>query len=440
MGKFNIKIGVVCLARQTFDYRAASTVYEHALKEMAKIENLTICAIEELVISKSDAQDAAQKLLQEDVDGVAIISGTFHLGHLALMIHRKINKPSLLWGFNELPYNGGKIRLNSVCGVNLNASNLYKAGYDDYSVHLGDEIDESWIDALRMKVILEKKNIGLAGFRADGFFNLAPDEMRNYNEAGVLVDHFELEEMFSFEPEKKEVDAALIEVKEIFDCSDVSEEQVFKVARLCATVNYFLTEKGIDALAIRCWPEYANNYGISPCAMMSILQAKGQILACEGDVEGSMTMLGVSALGVEAPFLADLSQVNIKQDFALMWHCGVAPASLWDKKSIRSLDTYFAGGKGVTADFVLKSGKINIIRFDSARGKTRVLIGRGEALPADKELKGTFAKVRYENHISEVLDVVTTTGVAHHVIMIYGEYLDTFRRFARLMNWEVIEV
>ena len=34
---------------------------------------------------------------------------------------------------------GGKIRLNSVCGVNLDASNLYKAGVRNYCHALGDD-------------------------------------------------------------------------------------------------------------------------------------------------------------------------------------------------------------------------------------------------------------------------------------------------------------
>ncbi|WDC85307.1 hypothetical protein PL321_07655 [Caloramator sp. mosi_1] len=98
-----------------------------------------------------------------------IISGTFHLGHLALILNKEIRKPILLWAFNELPYNGGKIRLNSVCGVNLNASNLYKSGCDNFICIVSDRIDTEWIDALRMKKALEDAHIGLVGYNAHGF-------------------------------------------------------------------------------------------------------------------------------------------------------------------------------------------------------------------------------------------------------------------------------
>lgn len=440
MSKFKVTIGVVCLARDTYDYKAAKEIYMSAQKDMESIENVNWVFIPELVISKEDAKNTANRMLEEKVDAIAIISGTFHLGHLALIIDRIVQKPVLLWAFNELPYNGGKIRLNSVCGVNLNSSNLYKAGNNNFYSIVDNKIDENWIDAIRMKTVLEKSHIGITGFRADGFFNLGVDELKNYSETGVLLDHYELNDMFAAKVSEEEINSQKKEVKELFDCSGVTDDQVTKVARLCRTTEKFLEDNKLDALAVRCWPEYARDYGISPCAMMSILQSYGKILACEGDVEGAMTMLAAKAIGAETPFLADLSQVNFEEDYALMWHCGVAPANLWDNHSVRSLDTYFAGGKGVTAGFVLKSGKVNIIRIDSARGKVRVFIAKGEALPMEKQLTGTYAKVKFESSIKNLLNVVTSTGVAHHVAMVYGEYMDTFKLFAKVMQWEVIEV
>ena len=435
-----ITLGVVCLARTTFDWEEAGRIYRRTREEMeTNIPEIDWVFIDDLVIEVEDAQKAGARLQAGNVDGVVIISGTFHLGHLALIIDRAVRKPVLLWAFNELPYNGGKIRLNSVCGVNLNASNLYKAGNDCYSCIVSDSIDTKWIDALRIKTALERAHFGLVGFRAHGFFNLAPDELRNFNEAGVLLDHYEIADMFERGVPEAEIAKEEERVRSLFNCSQVSSDQVRKVARLCATARDFLAANRLDAVAVRCWPEYAAKYGIAPCAMMSVLQSFGNILTCEGDVEGSMSMLAMKAVGVETPFLADLSQIDFKENFALMWHCGVAPVNLWDKQCECSLDTYFAGGRGVTADFVMKSGPVNIVRIDSARGKTRVFIARGEALPMEKLLKGTYAKVRFERHVGELLETVTSTGVAHHVSMAYGEYLAVFRKFAKMMGWEVIE-
>lgn len=433
-----VNIGVVCLARTTFDYMAAKEIYEDIKKDLRKIQQVNLSFIDELVIEVQDAKKAAEELASKNVDAVVVISGTFHLGHLVLELDKVIRRPILLWGLNELPYNGGKIRLNSVCGVNLNASNLFKAGNDQYYSIISDTIDENWIDAIRIKTALEKAHIGLAGFRAHGFFNLGIDELNSFNETGMLLDHYELSDIFNAQVTEDEVNIMKEKLLKTFEVSGVTELQVQKVSELSAKIQKFVDSNKLSGLAIRCWPEFAATFGIAPCAAMSLLQSQDYILGCEGDVEGTMSMIAHKAIGAETPFLADLSQVDLKEDFALMWHCGVAPCNLWDGSCIRSLDTYFAGGKGVTADFVMKSGEVSILRLDSARGKQRIFMQKGIGIPMEKLLKGTYVKVKFENHIKDVLDKVVYTGVAHHVSLVYGDYTKPFEILSRIKGWEVI--
>lgn len=437
--KQRVKIGVVCLTRTTYEYKTAQKMYHQTIAELQKIQGVDYYFEQECVIETEDAQASAKRILGENVDGLVIISGTFHLGHLALIYAKYIKKPFLLWAPSELPYDGGKIRLNSVCGINLNASNLYKTGKDDCFFVFGDQIDQEWIEALRIKAALEQARIGLVGYRAHGFFNVGVDDMDVYRKTGILIDHYEIEEMFSQDCSEEELNEQIQEVRELFVCKEVTDEQVGKVARLCVSATKFMEKHNLSAAAVRCWPEYAAAFGVSPCAAMSILQSKGYILSCEGDVEGALSMLAGAAIGVETPYLADLSQVDIEQDFALMWHCGVAPANLWDGKSERSLDTYFAGGKGVTAGFVMKTGAVNVMRIDTARGKTRMFIGAGESITMEKQLCGTYCKVRFEKRVDQVFAQVCETGIAHHVAMYYGEYRAVLRKAAKMLNFEIIE-
>lgn len=433
--KGNVKIGVVCLARRTFDFEAAKRIYDEKKIALGALENVDWVFCDELLIEPDEARTAAHNLVKSEVDGIVVISGTFHLGHLALIINDSVKKPMLLWAFRELPYDGGKIRLNSVCGVNLNASNLYKSGCDSFVCCMGDGIDTAWVDAVRMKAALSGAHIGIAGYRAHGFFNLSVEDLQEYRNFGILIDHYELSDVMGQCGEAVMTD----EIVRTFDCSCVSEEQTSKVGALASSMESFLIKNSLDALAVRCWPEFAAQYGISPCAAMSFLASKDYILGCEGDLEGTISMLAAKAASGETPFLADLSQVDFDEDFALMWHCGVASPTLWDGESEKTLDTYFAGGKGVTADFVMKSGRVTVMRLDTARGKTRLFVSRGEVIPMKKELKGTYAKVRFEKNISSLLDTVVTNGIAHHVAMVYGEHVQTFKKFARICGFEVIE-
>ncbi len=439
--KQQIRIGVVCIARKTFDFNAAKEIYKEIQRNLSAIQQIDWVMIPELVIEIADAQDAAHKLHQHEIEGLICISGTFALGHLILELNKVIERPIALWALEELPYNGGKIRLNSVCGVNLNASNLYKAGVKNSHIVIGDDYEglNNWLDAIRIKSAFQNAHVGIIGYRAQGFFNLDVDELDLYKQAGILLDHFELNELFQIPTSEPEVAKRIAQVKETFDCSTLSEDQIIKVATLTVKFNAFIKLKHLTNLAIRCWPEFAGQFGISPCAAMSLLQAEGKILTCEGDILGSMTQLAHQAIGAETPFLADFSQVNFQENFALLWHCGVAACNLWDGKCNRSLDTYFAGGKGVTADFVMKSGPISLARIDYAPGEYRILIQKGDGIPMDKELKGTYMKTTFKGGVRALLDKIIQNGIAHHISVVYGNFMEPFRIFGKLMNWEIIE-
>ncbi|NVM43352.1 MAG: fucose isomerase [Candidatus Lokiarchaeota archaeon] len=436
--KEKIKVGVVCIARKTFDYIAAEDIFKKIQVELKKIENIDWEISSELVIEIKDAQTAAQELKSKGIDGLVCISGTFALGHLILELNKVIQKPILLWGLDELPYDGGKIRLNSVCGINLNSSNLYKAGVKNYHVVIGDRIDEDWLDSLRIIKAFATKRIGIIGYRAKGFFNLDVDELDLYRELGLLIDHFELNEIYKFEVETTKSKEREEQIKKIFDVSSISEEQLSKVAELTSKFNEFMNSNQLDALAIRCWPEFATDFGIAPCAAMSVLQAEGKILTCEGDILGSLSMVAHSAIGAKTPYLADFSQVDLKENFALLWHCGVAPCNLWDEKCNRSLEPYFAGGKGVTADFVMKSGQVSFLRIDYAPGEYRLFLQKGNVIPMEKKLKGTYAKAVFEDHVKDVLKKIIDNGIAHHISVVYDDYIRPLEIFAKIKGWNVI--
>lgn len=436
--KKDIRLGIVCLARNTFDYNAAKELYDHILKDLEKLENVCICAVKELVMEVDDAKKAAKELYNYDVDGIAIISGTFHLGHLALEIKKVNDKPLLLWGLPELPYNGGKIRLNSVCGVNLNASNLVKSGCTDFTYIVDNKIDEDFIDALRISACLKNAKVGLLGHHAHGFFNTDVDDLGLYKQFGILIEHYELEQLCNYNYDAKQKQEYYDKLSKVFDLKGISHKQAELVAELSAKLKAFTDDNKLNALAIRCWPEFASGFGIAPCAAMSILQSEDLVLACEGDIDCAITMLCHQAVGAKTPFMADLSQVNISENFALMWHCGVAPCNLCDGVCSPTLDTYFAGGRGVTAGFVMKSGLINIARFDSINGKYRLLQQKGKAIPMEKLLTGTYAKVIFDENMKKVLDKVVYSGIAHHVSMVYGDYTKAMSIFAKFNKIEEI--
>ena len=101
--KQRIKLGVVCLTRSTFDYPAAADLYKGILEDLKKLEQVDLVAIPNIIMEVEEAIHAGETFASKRVDGIAVISGTFHLGHLLLEIRKRAEKPLLLWGLPELP-------------------------------------------------------------------------------------------------------------------------------------------------------------------------------------------------------------------------------------------------------------------------------------------------------------------------------------------------
>ena len=96
--KQQVKIGVVCMARKTFDFNEALSIYERIQADLKKIPQVEWRFIPDLVIEEPDAITAAMELKTKNVDAVVIISGTFHLGALTIQLNKIVQKPLLLWG------------------------------------------------------------------------------------------------------------------------------------------------------------------------------------------------------------------------------------------------------------------------------------------------------------------------------------------------------
>ena len=106
---------------------------------------------------------------------------------------------------------------------------------------------------------------------------------------------------------------------------------------------------------------------------------------------------------------------------------------------MRSLDPYFAGSKGVTADFVMKPGELSILRLDYTPGEYRIFLQKAIGIRMNKELKGTYVKVKFDQNVREVLDKVIYNGIAHHLSVVYGDFIKPFENFARIKGWNVIQ-
>ncbi len=116
--KQHITLGVVSLARTTFDYIAAQELYNDILVELKHLEEVSLIPIETQIIEVEDAKKAGSFFLSKEIDALVVISGTFHLGHLVLELDKMLHVPILLWGSPNFPIMEEKSDL-TLCVVSI---------------------------------------------------------------------------------------------------------------------------------------------------------------------------------------------------------------------------------------------------------------------------------------------------------------------------------
>ena len=86
----------------------------------------------------------------------------------------------------------------------------------------------------------------------------------------------------------------------------------------------------------------------------------------------------------------------------------------------------------------MKPGKISILRIDFAPGENRMFLQEAEGVPMTKDLKGSYVKVQFNSDVHAVLDKIIQNGIAHHISMVYGDFIKPFEIVAKILGWTII--
>ena len=110
-------VGVMALARATFDVAHAEETASRAFATLDALD-AEIVGPRSLLFDEDAARNALADLKQKRLDLMLILQVTFTDAGMTKRIAEEIEAPLAFWAFPE-PRTGGRLRLNSLCGVNL---------------------------------------------------------------------------------------------------------------------------------------------------------------------------------------------------------------------------------------------------------------------------------------------------------------------------------
>ena len=121
-----LHVGLVPVARPTFDTVLAAAMTAR-LRQQLIAAGCQLAGPETLVMDQAATEAAIASLRQESLDLLLVFQASFADSTVVVNLTQSVGAPLLLWAVPE-ERTGGRLRLNSFCGINLGAHGLTRAG------------------------------------------------------------------------------------------------------------------------------------------------------------------------------------------------------------------------------------------------------------------------------------------------------------------------
>jgi L-fucose isomerase-like protein len=463
-----MRIGVAALARPTFDVPFAEEMAARAFADLDGL-GLTLVGGRGLLFDAAATTAALQALAGEQLDAMLILQVSFTDATMTVEIARSIAAPLAIWAFPE-PRAGGRLRLNSFCGLNLAQHALGRAGKRAAYLYAppggGDRLagdlrallaggrtvapavaapvastaDEQ-ARAGRALAALQGLRIGLVGEHPAGFDTCRFDDAGLAALTGTTVERIPLGDVFET---ARGVPAGTVAghrgmvAGQLAGLDAVNQGELDRSLTVYEALRTLATTRGANALAVRCWPEMFTEYGCAACGPMGLLNEGKLPAACEADVLGALSHYLLQELAGDPAWLVDIVDMAAGDDTGVFWHCGSAPLSMRDPESPAEAQIHSNRRMPLLQQFTLKPGRITIARLTQAQNRVQLVVGGGEVIRRPMSFTGTSAVVRLDGGAEPAMHRLLGEQLEHHVAMVYGEQRGALHAVAAMLGVPVL--
>ena len=249
---------------------------------------------------------------------------------------------------------------------------------------------------------------------------------------GVTTETFDLSELFQ---RVRDVDAGGVEfaaktarLRAYTRWEGVADESFTQLARVSVALDAMIAAYGLDAIALRCWLEIEQELGVAPCVLLSELNDRGIVAACELDVCNAVAMLALAEASDASTACLDWNNnYGDVEDKCILFHCGPVPQSLMTAPGQVIDHPMFAKAMGAGHGVGCNVGRIAPTPMTFASLKTQdgvVSFYLGEGKFTNDPISEAFfgcAGVAHIPDLQRALLTIGRQGYRHHVGVTPGE-------------------
>ena len=456
----SLTIALAAIARPTFDVPLAQATVDAALAHLETAGYQIVGPRNTLLMDTIGATTALAHLSDVPFDLFILLQASFADSAMARQLAEALQPrglPLLLWATPDARH-GGRLRLNSLCGINLAAHALHLRTIP-YDYLLASPTDPSVLVKVGQlarvgsaRRQLHGARIGVVGDHPAGFDTCAyqaahltellgveviPQPLTATLAAAAAVDHTARQAFIARVGQYAQ------------NLADLDQPALAGTAGVYSALRNLIDAQALHGVAVRCWPEFFTELGCAACGAMSLLNEEHCPASCEADVNGTVTALLLQALSGEPAFITDLVSIDAASDTGVLWHCGLAPVSMADPEA-PIVGTIHSNRKlPLLFEFPLKPGRVTIARLhrmalqdthQAIHSAYQLVIGGGEMVRAPLSFSGTNGVLRFDRPAADVLDTVMRQGLEHHFCITYGDYRAELRTFAGLVGLPILEL
>ena len=459
-----LKIGFVGTAISPY-YAEEQEVRKNSEAHLKKIlENFDVelISFHKTIFSKDDSVEA-ENLLKNKVDFLLIQTSSCSSGEQLYPLCNISSKIGV-WAVPDIEKEGG-VKLHSLVSTSHYLGIIKKTLSERkiktkwfYNYADTDEFKNKFLITVKSLIAqkkLKQSRIGLIGGISPGFDNMIVDNDKIKQNIGTIIDEATILELVDKAKNFKQsiIDEEIKKIKNAATAITVSDDDSFnKVTRVYFALKQMREENNWDSLAVQCWSQFQELYGIAPCMAYGWMGSEdGIAVSCEGDVQGAISMLLLNYISntEKSSTLLDLATFDREADAVLMWHCGVSPRHFANEDGIKWVDHSTLGRKtekkyGVAGDQVFQAQSSTTTYLGN--NAERLLVLNSEIFNhTNKGYDGTRGwfketKLNRLNISSEnLINTLNMIGHEHHYAVGQGDHSKELLEFAAWNDLKLID-
>ena len=459
-----LKIGFVGTAISPY-YAEEQKVRKNSevhLKKILENFDVELISFHKTIFSKDDSVEA-ENLLKNKVDFLLIQTSSCSSGEQLYPLCNISSKIGV-WAVPDIEKEGG-VKLHSLVSTShylgiikktLSKRKIKTKWFYNYADT--DEFKNKFLITVKSLIAqkkLKQSRIGLIGGISPGFDNMIVDNDKIKQNIGTIIDEATILELVDKAKNFKQsiIDEEIKKIKNAATDITVSDDDSFnKVTRVYFALKQMREENNWDSLAVQCWSQFQELYGIAPCMAYGWMGSEdGIAVSCEGDVQGAISMLLLNYISntEKSSTLLDLATFDREADAVLMWHCGVSPRHFANEDGIKWVDHSTLGRKtekkyGIAGDQVFKAQSSTTTYLGN--NAERLLVLNSEIFNHTNKgydgTRGWFKETKLNRlNISaeNLINTLNMIGHEHHYAVGQGDHSKELLEFAAWNDLKLID-